>query len=170
MDPDPQAESIEDEFDDSAEDAFDVERQLCPDDTCVGLLDADGVCKECGASTDPVPSSGTGERPASEGGGVDLIHRSLCPDGGCIGLLGPDGRCKECGRVGDEVLTDPRLRGLRPDPEEESTEDEEESSDAEFAASKGGSGDFADRQLCPDGSCIGVIGNAGTCKECGTVA
>src|SRR6478672_1535161 len=27
--------------------------------------------------------------------------------------------------------------------------------------------DFANRRLCPDGACIGVIGKDGRCKECG---
>ncbi len=27
--------------------------------------------------------------------------------------------------------------------------------------------DFADRKLCSDGACIGVIGPDGRCKECG---
>jgi hypothetical protein len=30
--------------------------------------------------------------------------------------------------------------------------------------------DFDDRQLCPDGGCIGVIGPDGRCKECGRAA
>jgi len=27
---------------------------------------------------------------------------------------------------------------------------------------------FDDRELCPDGACIGVIGSDGLCRECGT--
>jgi hypothetical protein len=30
--------------------------------------------------------------------------------------------------------------------------------------------DLENRQLCPDGSCTGVIGDDGTCKECGKSA
>ena len=30
--------------------------------------------------------------------------------------------------------------------------------------------DWENRQLCPDGSCIGVIGPDGTCKTCGRAA
>jgi hypothetical protein len=28
-------------------------------------------------------------------------------------------------------------------------------------------GEFAERQLCPDDTCIGLIGPDGRCKECG---
>ena len=31
-------------------------------------------------------------------------------------------------------------------------------------------GEWDERQLCPDGSCVGVIGPEGTCKVCGRVA
>ena len=34
---------------------------------------------------------------------------------------------------------------------------------------KDGDGFSANRQLCPDGGCIGIIGSDGTCKMCGTV-
>lgn len=168
-------ESIEDEFDqDSSEEDFDQGRQLCPDDACVGVLDAEGICKECGATSGSIPvEATTSEASAVPRADVDLLHRKLCPDGGCIGLLGPDGRCKDCGRVGDDVLSDPRLRGLKPDPDEakaDEDEEEEPSSDAEFGLSDGDSATFENRQLCPDGGCIGVIGSKGTCNECGSVA
>ena len=28
--------------------AFDEDRELCPDDACIGLIGADGQCRECG--------------------------------------------------------------------------------------------------------------------------
>ena len=31
-------------------DAFDPDRQLCPDGACTGVLGPDGKCKECGRS------------------------------------------------------------------------------------------------------------------------
>ncbi len=147
---------------------------------------------------------------SSDEKGIDFALRTLCPDGGCVGLMGPDGSCKECGLVSDNVLSDPRLRGLKtpaiedseeseingdeeqsehdPSDEEEDSEDEEEDSEDEEEDSEDeeeGSedeeedesseqdskepGEFAERRLCPDGSCIGVIGLSGTCNECGTV-
>jgi hypothetical protein len=78
--------------------------------------------------------------------------RKLCPDGSCIGLIGDDGRCKVCGRAEDGS----------PPPEE----DEE----GELAATAGDESFEDDRQLCPDGSCIGIIGSDGKCKVCGLPA
>lgn len=37
----------------------------------------------------------------------------------------------------------------------------------EIEESAEGGGDWADRKLCSDGACIGVIGPDGKCKECG---
>ena len=31
-------------------------------------------------------------------------------------------------------------------------------------------GEWDKRQLCPDGACVGVIGQSGTCKVCGREA
>lgn len=178
--------SAEDESADESVEDFDAERELCPDDACIGVLSPEGVCSECGASREGAsPASSVSSELAS--GGVDLVHRNLCPDGSCIGVLGPDGRCKECGRVGQNVRTDPRLRGLKSEESEapslanaleapasaaeredspDTTDDREDSPDITGDANA----PFADRRLCADGSCIGVIGSAGTCNECGAVA
>jgi len=83
---------------------------------------------------------------------LDLENRELCPDGSCIGVIGPDGRCSECGRsrTQAEAGADPESAAGGDAP----LESPEEAFDAE-------------RELCPDGSCIGVIGPDGLCKECG---
>ena len=85
-------------------------RELCPDDTCIGVLDAKGVCPECGKSAprqtpfrslpNPQPEPEPDSDPASGSAPSDFDPnaRELCPDDVCIGLIGPDGRCKECGR------------------------------------------------------------------------
>ena len=88
------------------DDAFDLEsRVLCPDGTCIGVIGADGRCKECGARG----GSNAAERAAVTGAAVatiadddpplDLESRVLCPDGACIGVIGADGRCKACGEA-----------------------------------------------------------------------
>jgi hypothetical protein len=78
----------------------------------------------------------------------DPDDRSLCPDGNCTGLLGDDGRCKECGRSANG---EPALPALEEGPATEHAAPDE----------------FDSRRLCSDGSCTGLIGEDGRCKECG---
>jgi hypothetical protein len=181
------ASDLEDDEDEDEVDAFGAGRELCPDETCVGIVNAQGVCGECGRTSSAAPSAAPSAKLAKSRGdsnpgeAVDLMHRSLCPDGSCIGLLGPDGRCKECGLVGESVYTDPRLRGLKTPAIEDAPDAQEaplapdapilapaEDGDAEGDEDEG-AGEFGNRRLCPDGACIGIIGPAGTCNECGTV-
>jgi len=88
-------------------------RRLCPDGTCVGVLDDTGRCPVCGAMGEAAPVS---KGPANGANGVNGVHhepvvqvratddsdhdsdddRQLCPDDNCIGLIGADGRCKVC--------------------------------------------------------------------------
>lgn len=104
------------------------QRILCSDGNCIGVIGADGRCKECGApytgdlplptfdsdnadDDDVVPST---EVPAAEAethqaddatfasepstAEDDWEDRILCIDESCIGVVGPDGRCSECGK------------------------------------------------------------------------
>jgi len=80
---------------------------------------------------------------------LDLESRQLCPDDLCTGIIGPDNRCKECGRMADGTA----YRGEVPDPTPNLPEPEE--------------GFDEERQLCADGSCTGLVGDDGKCKECG---
>jgi hypothetical protein len=110
-------------------DAFDPSsRRLCPDEACVGVLDAAGVCPVCGKRGEPAPLGGPGgsepagavegtgdgtesagfadsadspdsAAPTGPSGGEGFdALRPLCPDGTCLGVLGPNGRCNVCGR------------------------------------------------------------------------
>jgi hypothetical protein len=81
----------------------------------------------------------------------DPDDRELCSDGNCTGVVGADGRCKVCGLGRD---------GARA-PEAEETA-------AEFAGAPAFGDD--DRELCPDGACIGLLGADGKCKVCGRSA
>jgi hypothetical protein len=81
----------------------------------------------------------------------DLDARRLCPDGACTGVLDDAGRCKECGRAEGAAP---------PEPEQARHAEPGEAESAEFA----------DRTLCPDGACIGLIGDDGRCKACGRAA
>jgi len=106
----------------SSETKFDPsKRRLCPDGACVGLLDENGRCKECGLTASgkveavSAPSwddaaEDVGFHPEHEhehehepemaaAGGFDP-KRKLCPDGACVGVIGADGRCSVCGQAG----------------------------------------------------------------------
>lgn len=95
-------------------------------------------------------------------------NRRLCPDGNCIGVIGPDGRCKECGRPAGNDLSpaddadsgSSTVHTEAPDalPADERAAESHDDADGD---------DWANRRLCPDGNCIGVIGPDGRCKECG---
>jgi len=123
---------------------------------------------------------------------IDFASRRLCPDGSCIGVIGADGRCKVCGKAGEGpvVAVEPGLADAGGDDEDETDEDQDDRSaedeglgpcaerrvgcddqddDGEHAPAAGAPA-WDDRELCPDGSCIGVIGPNGRCKECGRPA
>jgi hypothetical protein len=102
------------------------QRVLCSDGNCIGIIGADGRCKECGTPYDgdlPAPAAedhpdddgvdglSAGQQvtvedaPADDYPAVDSDasddsweNRTLCADESCIGVIGPDGRCKECGK------------------------------------------------------------------------
>ena len=87
-------------------DAFDPDdRELCPDGNCIGVLDANGVCKVCGKRADGTPYRGDPVAVADPDHVADHDHdheawsdeRELCPDGNCTGLIGADRKCKVCG-------------------------------------------------------------------------
>ena len=106
------------------------------------------------------------ERAQTEFTDFNPEHRELCQDGACIGIIGPDARCRECGLPAKSATTNPRNRGLRTTQEiVEELETNIATSDLAKAPES-----FEDRQLCSDGSCIGVIGTDGTCPECGKPA
>jgi hypothetical protein len=106
----------------------------------------------------------------------DTLERVPCPDGACIGTLDADGRCRYCGVLGDAP---PRLVTDDSGDEDGDEDDDEDDEDSDAAASDGsddGDGDDAlddpweDRQLCPDGSCTGSVGEDGRCRVCGLEA
>ena len=129
------------------------------------------------AESEPMPPAPVARDPESD----EFVLRELCPNGSCIGLIGPDGRCKECGEPGRSARLDPRRRGMLTDRElDEDAGDVAEPEPEEPAEEEEGEGEtdglppadpaFAERQLCPDGECIGIIGPEGRCRECGRSA
>jgi hypothetical protein len=107
---------------------------------------------------------------------IEWERRILCSDGNCIGVIGPDGKCKECGNPYEGDLPVP---SAMPESASEGSDvieedvgpqiDGAEEVDPEVVgdASENFDTEWENRQLCSDGSCIGVIGPDGKCKECG---
>jgi hypothetical protein len=91
----------------------------------------------------------------------DWENRTLCSNESCIGTIGPDGRCKECGKPYDGVLQTKTVTGSA-----QIAATDEKKPDIP-AAKVSDDDDWDKRVLCSDGSCIGVIGTDGKCKECG---
>lgn len=127
-------------------------------------------------------------------------QRQLCPDGACVGVIGDDGTCKVCGRVApnwgderkrglnpdevdaadaaddddeddDEDFDDgDDVAGDDDDDDDEDEEAEDDELDELAPAAPASIGDWTGRTLCPDGACVGVIGENGLCKVCGKSA
>jgi hypothetical protein len=116
---------------------------------------------------------------------VEWEQRRLCADGGCIGVAGPDGRCKVCGKLVPDAGGPFRASPLDVAGDQDEDEDYDGDGDGEGGDGEGdladaaevkvaivegaaAAEDFADeRELCPDGACIGLIGTDGSCKVCG---
>lgn len=87
-------------------------RTLCADESCIGVVGPDGLCKECGrpyegfehqsqTSTDDDVTDDSDPETADPDDLLDPTDweaRTLCADESCIGVVGPDGLCKECGK------------------------------------------------------------------------
>lgn len=112
---------------------------------------------------------------------LDDFERVPCPDGSCIGTIGADGTCRYCGAEyegelpweGGASLTLVSADG-------DKLEDDDEDANDDDLDADNGTDDERDerldddeddhwyrRELCPDGSCIGTIGEDGHCTECG---
>jgi hypothetical protein len=88
-------------------------RRLCSDDSCIGVIGADGRCRICGRldpearketapTTSMDPDENEPQEPPLENQDSDLPEpawedRRLCRDESCIGTIGANGRCNICG-------------------------------------------------------------------------
>ena len=136
------------------------QRQLCPDGSCIGVIGPDGTCKVCGRAA---PNWG------------DERNR---------GLLPPDDQERDIADDDDDDLDDDDddLDGDDGDDDDDDDDDgdgEDEGDDlgdgganglAASAAAHEPRGEWGERRLCPNGACIGVIGDDGRCKVCGRTA
>ena len=103
------------------------QRTLCVDESCIGVIGADGLCRECGLPfTGRLPdeekqdafTENSGETAAENRESetddyptdAEWEQRTLCMDESCIGVIGPDGRCKECGLAYDSDASDDSIR------------------------------------------------------------
>jgi hypothetical protein len=91
-------------------------RRLCSDDSCIGVIGADGRCRVCGLlDTKTPPGSNPSNRmstdqkeslesftedQATESNDPGWEDRKLCLDESCVGAIGADGRCNVCGLSG----------------------------------------------------------------------
>jgi hypothetical protein len=91
-------------------------RRLCSDDSCIGVIAADGRCRVCGlidpkAPGDPAlspcrnavkdePQEPPSEDQVFEPRDPGWEDRKLCSDESCIGTIGTAGRCRVCGLLG----------------------------------------------------------------------
>ncbi|MDO9109413.1 MAG: hypothetical protein Q7U40_02055 [Desulfatirhabdiaceae bacterium] len=97
-------------------------RRLCSDDSCIGVIGADGRCRVCGLPDTETPAdsdrssdgstvqeetqeeeeaaASLSENQAPESGDPGWEDRKLCRDESCIGTIGSDGRCTVCGLTG----------------------------------------------------------------------
>ncbi len=109
-----------------------------------------------------------------ESGTFDPKQRRLCPDGECVGLIGPDGRCRLCGTEDDGEA--PRGLGVQvfaggcAEETAFAMNDAGEHEPLGTLSAEAGESVYAGRALCPDGSCVGVVGSDGRCGECGREA
>lgn len=124
---------------------------------------------------------------------VDWDQRRLCADGGCVGVIGADGICKVCGTrddgapqvaspaaaLDDGADEDDDYDDEDDDDEAYADEDDEDYDDEDDDPADGAiaavgvdaaDGVADDRELCPDGACVGLIGADRRCKVCGAVA
>jgi hypothetical protein len=87
-----------------SETEFDPSRRLCPDGSCIGVMNSDGRCGVCGRDASgaaAAEAAATVHDVPEEAGpsGFDPSRR-LCDDGSCVGVIGSDGRCGVCGQPG----------------------------------------------------------------------
>ncbi len=98
-------------------------------------------------------------------------RRQLCPDGACVGVIGPDGTCKVCGRAAPGYDGAYRSGPAEPiEEEEEAAPEERVEKLVDVAETAVHDAEWTERKLCPDGGCVGVIGDDGKCKVCGRTA
>jgi hypothetical protein len=113
-------------------------RILCSDGNCIGVIGADGRCKECGKRYEGrLPETSAGEK--------------------------EDQVADENGETAAEAA---QIKPLAESGADESPADESPADESPLDESPPDE-DWENRVLCRDGNCIGIIGPDGKCKVCG---
>jgi len=133
----------------------DFERRfLCADGACIGVVGPTGYCRECGQPLAPADVERFGQlfgplsgRASAQGSGEESGYGTeALLTGGTVPADAPPLRAAASHAV-------PAPPG---------------SLDGDGAGSEDSSApELETRELCPDGTCIGVIGSDGRCKDCG---
>ncbi len=135
------------------------ERLLCSDGTCIGLIGDDGKCKVC-----RTPADGSAAKAGEDEDEDDDEVVNAADDGEDDEDDEDDEDEDDEEEVAQGAIDDDD------DDDDDEDEDEEDGDDYENEASDEKADDEADRKLCTDGACIGVIGADGKCKTCGKAA
>jgi hypothetical protein len=129
------------------------QRELCSDGNCVGVLGSDGTCTTCGKRGRPAGAVPPTAADATAGQSATALR------GDATDFDEDDEYYYEDDEDGGDENGDD-------DDDDEGDAEPDEDGVATTATTTG----WTDRALCPDGGCIGVIGDAGTCKVCGRSA
>ena len=141
------------------------QRQLCPDGGCIGVIGPDGTCKTCGRVA---PNWGD-ERNRGlldpEAGEAAKEDAKQDPAEDADGVAADDDDHDDDDDRYDEDDED----GDADDDGDDEPDDGDGDGEHRVAGGSGG-GEWTSRALCPDGGCVGVIGDDGRCKVCGRTA
>jgi hypothetical protein len=166
-----------------------TQRELCPDGACIGLIGAGGVCNVCGRAgtkrpaaakpdeaepTSAAADDGDDEDEDDEDYDESADHEEDGDDDDDDDDDDEDDEDDEDDDDGDDDDDDDG-------DDDESDDDDDDDDEGEAEADEDGAvttlatsdepgakgGEWKARKLCPDGSCIGVIGSDDKCKVCG---
>ena len=152
-------------------------RKLCEDGACVGVIGADGACKVCGKR------AGVRAEPEEDDDEDDELARDddersegEDEDDDDDGDEDEDGEEEDDDEdededddersEGDDEYEDDEDEEEDDDEEDEDDDEDEDEDDSDDEQADEADDDLAARRLCPDGACIGVIGDDDRCKVC----
>ena len=145
-------------------------RELCPDGGCVGVIGADGHCSVCKRA---VTNWGNERERGLKHDEEEEEEEDDDDEDEEDEVAGEDDDGDE---DDDDEDDDDEDDDDEDDDEDDDDDDDEDEGDDDGAmdaldpsapAAIGGAAAWNERQLCPDGGCIGLLGEDGRCKVCG---